>query len=76
MRSKIIASSFTSAMLRSRCAFSMTLAASAVRMFAARCTPAVMNAAVKCRDPVERLFVATGNDLHDPRNHVLFVARD
>ena len=40
MRSKMIASSFISAMLRSRCVFSMTLAASATLMLGARCTPA------------------------------------
>ena len=40
-RSKMIASSFISAMLRSRCVFSITLAASATRMLDARCTPAV-----------------------------------
>ena len=39
---KISASSFISAMLRSRCVFSMTLAASATLMLLARCTPAVM----------------------------------
>ncbi len=37
----MIASSFISAMLRSRCVFSMTLAASATLMEDARCTPAV-----------------------------------
>ncbi len=41
MRSKISASSFMSAMLRSRWVFSMTLAASATLIDGARCTPAV-----------------------------------
>ncbi len=41
MRWKISASSFISAMFRSRCVFSMTLAASATLMLDARCTPAV-----------------------------------
>ena len=40
--SKMIASSFISAMLRSRWVFSMTLAASAVLMLEARCTPGTM----------------------------------
>jgi hypothetical protein len=35
------ASSFMSAMFRSRCVFSMTFAASATRMLDARCVPAV-----------------------------------
>ena len=39
---KISASSFISAMLRSRCVFSITFAASATLMLLARCTPAVM----------------------------------
>ena len=42
MRSKMIASSFMSAMLRSRWVFSMTLAASATLIDGARCTPASM----------------------------------
>ena len=42
MRWKMIDSSFISAMLRSRCVFSITLAASATLMLAAVCTPAVM----------------------------------
>ena len=41
MRSKMIASSFISAMLRSRCVFSITFAASATLMLEARYTPAV-----------------------------------
>ncbi|MNR01999.1 hypothetical protein D3C85_1178360 [compost metagenome] len=40
MRSKMMASSFISAMFRSRCVFSITLAASATLMLDARCTPA------------------------------------
>ena len=38
----MIASSFISAMLRSRCVFSMTFAASATLIDGARCTPAWM----------------------------------
>jgi hypothetical protein len=38
---KISASSFISAMLRSRCVFSITFAASATRIELARCVPAV-----------------------------------
>jgi hypothetical protein len=45
MRSKISASSFMSAMLRSRWVFSMTLAASATLIDGARWTPAVTTAA-------------------------------
>ena len=41
-RLKIIASSLISAMLTSRCVFSMTLAASATRMLEARWVPALM----------------------------------
>ena len=37
---KMIDSSFMSAMLMSRCVFSITLAASATLMLGARCTPA------------------------------------
>ena len=48
-RSKISASSFISAMLRSRCVFSITLAASATLMLLARWTPAVTTAAVDAR---------------------------
>jgi hypothetical protein len=40
MRSKMSESSFMSAMFRSRCVFSMTLAASATLMLAALNTPA------------------------------------
>jgi hypothetical protein len=40
-RSKMIASSFISAMFKSRCVFSITLAASATLILEARCTPAV-----------------------------------
>jgi hypothetical protein len=39
---KISASSLTSAMLTSRCVFSITLAASATRIELARCVPAPM----------------------------------
>ena len=42
MRWKISDSSFISAMFRSRCVFSITLAASATLMLEALCTPAVM----------------------------------
>ena len=42
IRWKISDSSFISAMLRSRCVFSITFAASATLMLLARCTPAVM----------------------------------
>ncbi|MNY24872.1 hypothetical protein D3C86_1586120 [compost metagenome] len=41
-RSKITESSLTSAMFKSRCVFSITLAASATLMLAALCVPAVM----------------------------------
>ena len=41
-RSKTMASSFISAMFRSRWVFSITLAASATLMLLARCTPAVI----------------------------------
>ena len=42
IRWKMSESSFISAMLRSRCVFSMTFAASATLMLLARYTPAVM----------------------------------
>ena len=45
MRLKMIASSLISAMFRSHCVFSMTLAASATRMLSALCVTAVMMAA-------------------------------
>jgi hypothetical protein len=47
MRSKIIASSLIRAMLRSRCVFSMTLAASATRMLLARWVPGGDDAGVE-----------------------------
>ncbi len=54
MRSKMVASSFMSAMLRSRCVFSMTLAASATLMLGAwwmpACTTAPYAAATRARD--------------------------
>ena len=42
IRLNILASSFTKAMLISRCEFSITLAASATRIVGARCVPAVI----------------------------------
>ena len=74
MRWKISASSFISAMLRSRCVFSMTLAASATLMLEARCTPAVTTIAVDLGDALERLGRVAGDDLHDARQRVLLVA--
>ena len=54
----MMASSFISAMLRSRCVFSMTFAASATLMLEARCTPAVMTLPYSCGDALERFGVS------------------
>ena len=76
MRSKISASSFISAMLRSRCVFSMTFAASATLIDDARCTPAVDDRAVERRRRVRSVSgVLAGDDLHDLLERVLLVAR-
>ncbi len=73
-RSKISASSFIRAMFRSRWVFSMTLAASATLIDAARCTPGGDDRAVDGGHDVQRRGVLAGDDLHDRREGVLLVA--
>ena len=73
-RSKMIASSFISAMLRSRWVFSMTLAASATLMLEARCTPAVTMLLVHRRDSLEGLRRVAGHHLDDLRERAFLVA--
>jgi hypothetical protein len=68
-RSKIMASSFMSAMFRSRWVFSMTLAASAVLMSrAGRSRPD--HAAVQFRQEFRALGALPGHDLGDGRERV------
>ena len=64
-RSKMIASSFISAMLRSRWVFSMTLAASATSIDGARWMPALDDRAVDRGDALQRLRVLARDDLDD-----------
>ncbi len=73
-RLKISASSLISAMLTSRCVFSMTLAASATRMLDAWCVPAVMIDAVQLVDEIGDLGRRARRDLPDRGEAVLLVA--
>ncbi len=59
-RSKMIASSFISAMLMSRCVFSMTFAASATLIEGARWMPASMTAPYVDGHALEGGFVLAG----------------
>ena len=74
-RWKIIDSSLISAMLMSRCVFSMTLAASATLMLDALCVPAVMMLRVERVDVVGDLGCRAGRDLQDRRQPMFLVAR-
>ena len=68
------ASSFISAMLRSRWVFSITLAASATLMLLARCTPAVMTLPYSSATLLERGGIVARHDLHDLGERALLVA--
>ena len=71
---KILVISFMKAMLMSRWAFSITLAASAVLIEAARKTPALVTAPyIAASRSVDRLVLA-GDDLDDPVDRMLAVA--
>ena len=74
-RAKIWVISFMKAMLMSRWAFSITLAASAALIEAARNTPALGHRAVDRGEPVGDRLVLAGDDLHDPVDRMLAVAR-
>ena len=74
MRPNINASSFINAMFRSRCVFSMTLAASATLMELALCTPAVMMDAYRSPTLANVKLVVAGHHFDDPRNGVLLIA--
>ena len=74
-RLKISASSLISAMLTSRCVFSMTLAASATLIEEALCVPAVMIAAVQLVDELRGFGRRARGDLADGRQAMLLVAR-
>ena len=73
-RSKMIASSFISAMLRSRCVFSITLAASATSIEGARWMPAATIALVDRGDARERRLVLGRHHLRDGLEPVHLVA--
>jgi len=68
-------SSFMKAMLRSRCAFSITLAASATFIDGALCSPAVTTEPYNRRDDVESACILTSHDLCDRLEPMSPVAR-
>ena len=71
----MIDSSLISAMLTSRCVFSMTLAASATRMLLALCVPAVMICAIERVDEFGDFRRRTRGHLLDVGHAVRLVAR-
>ena len=73
-RSKIIASSFISAMLRSRCVFSMTLAASATSIETGTIEAGLDDLAINRSHSLQRLPILAGDDFHDRLEAVLAVA--
>ena len=74
MRSKISASSLTSAIFRSRWVFSITLAASATLMLLALCTPAPHHRGVERGHLVRVSASSPADHFDDPRQCVLLVA--
>ena len=73
---KICVISFMKAMLMSRWAFSITLAASAALIEAARKTPRAGDRAVDRGELLDDLLVLAGDDLDDLVDRMLAVARD